>query len=968
MSITPCLGIPQSLFRLRSAPLVRGVGLRFPVLAFAMLAAALMGAFASPAASGAVHQAIEAPERIEATLKSDLPAFDIAWSRHTDQARQALADMIADRIRDNAPMVLSFPDISSNWRPVSVQALRDMNGQLIDRRVLSFSRANYEGRLEAALMDVLDRVRAKRPDAVLGLDGFEPVSGRRTDDQYVKLNRALDFIYLDKDLGEWVGPGGRRQSLEEQIRRADRNLRAAGLDENNWLVMRHTDQWIAIALSELPENLGVDGSSESSASDSTTEGEAEAEPAHAESRSEPEPQRARAPASPDINGDGVVNSQDKAILLSNWGTTEASCDLNGDGKVGSADLAILLASYTHQPPPPVNVNGEFSPTITQYDRSSGDSITLNITSGAPSGGSVVFKLWSTQNSSSHCVHVDSSAPYIYPASVLQSAPLGEVQLQAMVRNSSNEVLATIARNIVVIDSSNSNPDQGQSGEGEEPGDGVDDPDAGWTEFTPGPQTRIVYVSSSEGSDSNTGLSWNAPVKSLSKGYDLLRDGKPDWMLLKRGDVWTNENFPWWNKSGLSVEEPMVIGAYGENDAPRPKIIAEEGTAWRTALSSNPLNYIAITSLHLQTRERNEQDTYTAGIWVQRTGEFFLIEDCLIEGFGNNVMVQGTQPFGRLDFRMRRSILIDPYRPDTGNTNIYIADVDGLLIEENALINTMENEAGGVKHSHGMYFTQSNRPGSAVVRENIIYNARTNITLRGGGVIENNLSIRGGQSIAAVPSDRGEANVYVSKNVVVESRDHWNGQRLGVGIYVGGIHADIKDNIVFGGTDGGSHTGIALENTGGSVRQNTVYGWSREDEALLRPALIIRAPHDSPIAIEKNKLIQTRDQYVVWDRSDDLEMVSYSNNAYFTPMSQRFWIAEDRHTRWFNDWRQDREPNAEWYEVDVSAYPASLQDVINMTAEELAEALRGQRRGNWTADITAKSVNEMCRAAFDEAGN
>lgn len=51
----------------------------------------------------------------------------------------------------------------------------------------------------------------------------------------------------------------------------------------------------------------------------------------------------------DLNGDGVVGSEDLAILLGSWGPCPAMgpcpADLNGDGVVGSEDLAILLGSW-----------------------------------------------------------------------------------------------------------------------------------------------------------------------------------------------------------------------------------------------------------------------------------------------------------------------------------------------------------------------------------------------------------------------------------------------------------------------------------------------------------------------------------------------------------------------------------------------------------------------------------------------
>jgi hypothetical protein len=47
----------------------------------------------------------------------------------------------------------------------------------------------------------------------------------------------------------------------------------------------------------------------------------------------------------DMNGDGSVNSQDLAILLSNWGTSGLG-DINADGIVNAADLSILLSSWS----------------------------------------------------------------------------------------------------------------------------------------------------------------------------------------------------------------------------------------------------------------------------------------------------------------------------------------------------------------------------------------------------------------------------------------------------------------------------------------------------------------------------------------------------------------------------------------------------------------------------------------------
>ena len=48
----------------------------------------------------------------------------------------------------------------------------------------------------------------------------------------------------------------------------------------------------------------------------------------------------------DLNGDGVVDATDVAILLDNWGAAGPNiADLNGDGFVGSSDFSLLLNNW-----------------------------------------------------------------------------------------------------------------------------------------------------------------------------------------------------------------------------------------------------------------------------------------------------------------------------------------------------------------------------------------------------------------------------------------------------------------------------------------------------------------------------------------------------------------------------------------------------------------------------------------------
>lgn len=47
----------------------------------------------------------------------------------------------------------------------------------------------------------------------------------------------------------------------------------------------------------------------------------------------------------DLNGDGLVNAADLALLLGAWGTRGPG-DLDGDGSVGAADLTLLLGAWS----------------------------------------------------------------------------------------------------------------------------------------------------------------------------------------------------------------------------------------------------------------------------------------------------------------------------------------------------------------------------------------------------------------------------------------------------------------------------------------------------------------------------------------------------------------------------------------------------------------------------------------------
>jgi len=56
------------------------------------------------------------------------------------------------------------------------------------------------------------------------------------------------------------------------------------------------------------------------------------------------------PSTPgDVNGDGLVNASDLALMLSLWQTSDVAADFNGDGIVDGADMAVLLGAWSESP-------------------------------------------------------------------------------------------------------------------------------------------------------------------------------------------------------------------------------------------------------------------------------------------------------------------------------------------------------------------------------------------------------------------------------------------------------------------------------------------------------------------------------------------------------------------------------------------------------------------------------------------
>lgn len=295
----------------------------------------------------------------------------------------------------------------------------------------------------------------------------------------------------------------------------------------------------------------------------------------------------------------------------------------------------------------------------------------------------------------------------------------------------------------------------------------------WTHFAPSEDTRLVFVSSSSGRDTNSGLSPNKPVKSLARAYELLRDGHPDWMLLRRGDVWY-ESLPNWGKSGRSEHEKMIVGAFGDEDV-RPQLRPAPSTIALHVLGSGTIEHVAFVGLHLEPQERQPSEGQIGIRWLQDSEDIHF-EDLYVDGFKDNIVLQAYgEGVSLRDFKINGCVIVDAWSNSGHSQGIFASGVNGLSIEHCVIDNNGFNLDMGAEptiFNHNVYV--QNGCTDVSFRNNISSDASSHgIQLRPGGIIESNLFVSNPLAIllggGSYPEEGGVSGI-VHRNLVMYGRD------------------------------------------------------------------------------------------------------------------------------------------------------------------------------------------------------
>lgn len=309
---------------------------------------------------------------------------------------------------------------------------------------------------------------------------------------------------------------------------------------------------------------------------------------------------------------------------------------------------------------------------------------------------------------------------------------------------------------------------------------------GWTVPTPSPDSRVVYVSSSEGNDSNDGLTPATPKATIAAGDALIRDGFPDHLLLKCGDTFTpaaSTVMGRW-KNGRSAAEPLVMSCYGTGARPVIKI-----TDKFIDHNGQVRNYQAFIGLEIYKSNSDPASpdfTNTSGAEGFRLvggGDSILIEDCRVRFASITIQTFGGTPYTNV--RLARNIVLDAWVKDSyitegaGIQGLYMSGVDGYVLEENFFDHNGWNEtvpnAGANQYNHNIYIQYDNH-GGGLVRGNIITRgAAHGIQARSGGIVERNLFVLnavalnvGGVAVPTHPDVQAFPNAALD-NVVLNGR-------------------------------------------------------------------------------------------------------------------------------------------------------------------------------------------------------
>ena len=309
-----------------------------------------------------------------------------------------------------------------------------------------------------------------------------------------------------------------------------------------------------------------------------------------------------------------------------------------------------------------------------------------------------------------------------------------------------------------------------------------------------PADSIAIHVAANGNDANDGRTAMTPVRTLARAHALIRDGRPDWILVRRGDVFTS-GFGTWSRSGRSAAEPIVVGTYGASAA-RPLVQAQLLRAY------DSVAHVVFTGL--AAAGTSAQD----GVEWQALADDITFEDIRLSGFNKNMVFNAAWQGGTMPVRnvkIVRCILVDA-SPDDNSSGIYAWDAD--LSIYNSVFDRNGWNTGGSVHQHNLYL-DGPRSRYRIVRSLLARGGSDSIKLHAAGsstAHEVSGCLFFGNPIAAGIGGRADSDpvggitMSFRNNTVLEAADFGDGTGRGYGLVMSNIADGVVEGNVFAFND------------------------------------------------------------------------------------------------------------------------------------------------------------------------
>ena len=495
---------------------------------------------------------------------------------------------------------------------------------------------------------------------------------------------------------------------------------------------------------------------------------------------------------------------------------------------------------------------------------------------------------------------------------------------------------------------------------------------GWTEFIPSPDTRIVYIDNVTGNNNNSGLSPTQAKATIQAGYNLLRDGFPDWLLLKRGCTF-NEQIEW-NKSGRSGTERILMGAYGDESIDRPIIIPPTTAAVFTFRNYVGFNNAIFTSLDI----KNPSYVPAPGaslVGLSFLGRFnnLLIEDVRTTGMSGGIILFNPANIPGNNVVLRRCQILNGFSaPNISHSNGMFASNQRNFVVEDCLFDHNGWKEGDPStqtiFNHNIYFHDSGSSYPLILRNSILSRASSHgVQMRSGGIADNNLFYQNPLNILVGTA----TGVYppvpttISNNIINDSRDI-NGVARGSGVdIVGGDNHLVMNNIIKDRVTGSplissiNLNGAIFPLRNANIRSNITWNWNAPSYSFYGGTI-------TNITLANNNVNEVLP--ILITEGDRYPTLNHRNNFYWCPNTNPF--------RWNNGYLT---PNQFFTAVNdtgsifsQSVFPDPTRNLntyyntifnTNTGAMGFINAARENRRGRWDSRLTASSANDWIRAGF-----